>query len=136
MRPFLEDEVLVVGAPALFKAQPLPDLRALASHVLLSARTRKDDWDDWKKQVGAPRARPAGRLQFDHLHFVLQAAVDGLGIALAPTSLVAHDLASGRLQSPLPELRMTLERYYYGLAPDAAPEAVCVAEWFEQMNAG
>ena len=136
VRPFLEDEVLVVGAPALFKTQPLPDLRALASHVLLSARTRKDDWDDWKKQVGAPRARPAGRLQFHHLHFVLQAAGGGLGIALAPTSLVGHDLASGRLQSPLPELRMTLERYYYGLAPDAAPEAVCGAGWFEQMNAG
>jgi len=135
VQPFLEDEVMVVGAPALFKTHPLPDLRALASHVLLSARTRKDDWDAWKKQVGAPRARPAGRLQFDHLHFVLQAAVDGLGIALAPTSLVSHDLASGRLQSPLPELRMTLERYYYGLAPDAAPEASYVAEWFEQMQA-
>lgn len=133
VHPFLEDEVLVVGAPALFKAQPLADLRALASHVLLSARTRKDDWDAWKKHVGAPRARPAGRLQFDHLHFVLQAAVDGLGIALAPTSLVSHDLASGRLQSPLPALRMTLHRYYYGLAPDAAPEAAYVAQWFEDM---
>jgi LysR family glycine cleavage system transcriptional activator len=135
VRPFLEDEVLVVGAPALFKAHPLTDLRALASHVMLSAKTRKEDWDSWKKQVGAPRARPAGRLQFDHLHFVLQAAVDGLGIALAPTSLVAHDLASGRLQSPLPTLRMTLDRYYYGLAPHAAPEAQYVAEWFEDMRA-
>lgn len=135
VRPFLKDEVLVVGAPALFKAHPLPDLRALAAHVLLSARTRKDDWDAWKKQFGAPRTRPAGRLQFDHLHFVLQAAIDGLGIALAPTSLVAHDLASGRLQSPMPAMRMTLERYYYGLAPDAAPEAAYVAEWFEQMRA-
>jgi LysR family glycine cleavage system transcriptional activator len=135
VRPFLKDEVLVVGAPALFRTHPLADLRALASHVLLSARTRKDDWDAWKKQFGAPRTRPAGRLQFDHLHFVLQAAVDGLGIALAPTSLVAHDLASGRLQSPLPALRMALDRYYYGLAPGAAPEAAYVAEWFEQMRA-
>lgn len=135
VQPFLEDEVLVVGAPALFETHPLPDVRALASHVLLSAKTRKDDWDAWKKQVGAPRTRPAGRLQFDHLHFVLQAAVDGLGVALAPTSLVSHDLASGRLQSPLPALRMTLERYYYGLAPDAAPEAAYVAEWFEEMQA-
>jgi LysR family glycine cleavage system transcriptional activator len=135
VRPFLEDEVLVVGAPALFKAHPLTDLRSLASHVLLSAKTRKEDWDAWKKQVGAPRMRPAGRLQFDHLHFVLQAAVDGLGIALAPTSLVAHDLASGRLQSPLPTSRMALDRYYYGLAPDAAPEAQYVAEWFEDMLA-
>ncbi len=31
---------------------------------------------------------------------------------------------------------MTLERYYYGLAPDAAPEAAYVAEWFEEMQAG
>jgi len=133
VRPFLEDEVLVVGAPALFKVHPLADLRMLASHVQLSARTRKEDWDAWKKHVGAPRAKPAGRLLFDHLHFVLQAAVDGLGIALAPTSLVAHDLASGRLQSPLPALRMALNRYYYGLAPDATPEAACVAQWFEEM---
>jgi LysR family glycine cleavage system transcriptional activator len=135
VHPFLEDEVLVVGAPALFKAHPLADLRSLASHVQLSAKTRKEDWDAWKKHVGAPRTKPAGRLQFDHLHFVLQAAVDGLGIALAPTSLVAHDLASGRLQSPLPALRMTLSRYYYGLAPDAAPEAQHVAAWFEEMLA-
>ncbi|MDH6594301.1 LysR family glycine cleavage system transcriptional activator [Variovorax sp. TBS-050B] len=134
--PFLEDEVLVVGAPALFAAKPLDTLKALPAHVLLSARTRRDDWDAWKKQVGAPRARPAGRLQFDHLHFVLQAAIDGLGIALAPTSLLAHDLASGRLQSPLPALRMPLARYYYGLSPDASPEARQVAAWFEQMGRG
>ena len=29
---------------------------------------------------------------------------------------------------------MTLDRYYYGLAPDAATEAACVAEWFENMQ--
>jgi LysR family glycine cleavage system transcriptional activator len=134
VHPFLEDEVLVVGAPSLFAAQPLDDLRALSSHVLLSAKTRRSDWDDWRKRFGAPRARPAGRLQFDHLHFVMQAAVDGLGLALAPTSLLAHDLDSGRLQAALPELRMPLTRYYYALAPGATPEARRVAEWFEDMR--
>ncbi|CAN5312447.1 transcriptional regulator GcvA [soil metagenome] len=133
VRPFLEDEALVVGSAALFAQQPLHDLRSLANHVLLSSRTRKADWDDWKRHVGAPRLKSAGKLQFDHLHFVLQAAVDGLGIALAPTSLVAQDLASGRLVSQLPTLRMGLNRYYYGLAPEASAEAVCVAEWFEDM---
>lgn len=134
VHPFLEDEALVVGAPALLASQPLCDPRSLSSHVLLSAKTRRSDWDDWRKRFGAPRARPAGRLQFDHLHFVLQAAVDGLGIALAPASLLANDLASGRLQAGLPELRMPLTRYYYGLASDATPEARCVAEWFEEMR--
>ena len=135
LHPFLEDEVLVVGSPSLFLAQPVADLRALASHVQLSARTRRDDWDDWKKHVGAPRLKAAGRLQFDHLHFVLQAAVDGLGVALAPTSLVAHDLESGRLASPLPALRMPLARYYYAVAPDAGPDAQAFVDWLEATRA-
>ncbi len=134
LQPFLEDEVLVVGAPALLAAQPLPEPRALVAHVLLSARTRRGDWDDWRRRFGASRVRPAGRLQFDHLHFVLQAAVDGLGLALAPTSLLAHDLETGRLQAALPELRLPLMRYYYGLAPEATPQARCVAQWFEDMR--
>ncbi len=81
--------------------------------------------------MGQPRLKPASRLQFDHLHFVLQAAVDGLGFALAPASLVAHDLASGRLHGPLPALRMPLARHYYGLAPNAVPEAAIFAAWLD-----
>jgi LysR family glycine cleavage system transcriptional activator len=131
INPFLEDELLVVGAPSLFDAHPVTEPRSLAAHVLLSAKTRKEDWGDWKKHVGMPRLKPAGHLQFDHLHFVLQAAVDGLGFAAAPASLIAHDLASGRLLCPLPALRMALSRYYYCIAPDAAPEAQFFAEWLE-----
>lgn len=132
---FLEDEAMVVGAPSLFGTQTMPaphQPQALAAHVLLLSRTRNGDWDDWKKHLHITRLKPAGQLQFDHLHFVLQAAVDGLGFALGPASLVAHDLASGRLLNPFPDLRMPLQRYYYGIAPDAAPEAMAFAEWLER----
>ncbi len=131
INPFLEDEALVVGAPSLFAAQPVSEPRSLAAHVLLLAKTRKEDWGDWKRQSGVPRLKPASQLQFDHLHFVLQAAVDVLGFAVAPMSLIAHDLASGRLVCPLPALRLPLSRYYYCIAPDAAPEAQFFAEWLE-----
>ncbi len=131
VQPFLEDEAQVVGAPALLRAQPLAAPRALAAHVLLSARTRRQDWDDWKRSTGIPRVRPAGRLQFDHLHMVLQAAVDGLGLAMAPASLVRHDLATGRLAAPLPGLRLPLTRYYYAVAPQAAPEVRLFVDWLE-----
>ena len=131
VRPFLHDEALIVGAPALFRALPVTEPRALAAHVLLSSQSRKADWDDWKRHVGQPRLKPASRLQFDHLHFVLQAAVDGLGFALAPASLVTHDLATGRLHCPLPALRMPLPRHCYGIAPDAVPEAAIFAAWLD-----
>ncbi len=133
VQPFLQDEALIVGAPVLFATAPVAEPRGLAAHVLLWSRSRPDDWDHWKRQVGAARLRPASQLQFDHLHFVLQAALDGLGFALAPASLVAHDLATGRLVCPLPALRLPLTRHYYGLAPDAAPEAQCFAQWLQSQ---
>lgn len=137
VRPYLEDEALAVGAPALFEgeARRMASPRGLAGHVLLSARSRQGDWDDWLRQAGIARFKPAGRLHFDHLHLVLQAAVDGLGVAMAPRSLLAHDLRQGRLVAPLPQHGLPLERYYYGLVPAAPPEAQAFAQWLEDTRA-
>ncbi|MEO8021401.1 transcriptional regulator GcvA [Polaromonas sp.] len=129
IHPFLEDEVLVVGSPALFASRPVTGPQSLAAHVLLLSKSRSKDWENWKKQVNAPGLKPANCLQFDHLHFVLQAAVDGLGFALAPVSLVTQDIASGRLVCPLPELRMALSCHYFGLARNAAPETQEFVQW-------
>ncbi len=135
-RPFLEDEGLIVAAPALLTAHPILEPRSLAAHVLLSARTRAQDWDAWKKHQGLARLRPKRLLQFDHLHFVLQAAVDGLGFAVAPHTLVAHDLDNGRLCCPLPGLRLPLPRHYYGVAPDATAQSKCFAHWLDGQLRG
>jgi LysR family glycine cleavage system transcriptional activator len=134
LRPWLEDEALVVGAPTLFEAGQPASARDLAGRVLLCSRSRKGDWDDWLRQAGAARLRPAGRLYLDHLHLVLQAAVDGLGVAMAPRSLLAHDLQQRRLVSPLPQHRLALDRYYYGIAPDAPPEAQFFMKWLEAVQ--
>ena len=132
VHPFLEDEALVVGSPALFAQRPVTRPEALSSHVLLLSKSRSKDWESWKKQVDLPTLQPASCLQFDHLHFVLQAAVDGLGFAMAPVSLIAHDLVSGRLVSPLPSLRLPLTRHYFGTAPDPSPETLCLVQWLRQ----
>jgi LysR family transcriptional regulator, glycine cleavage system transcriptional activator len=131
MHSFLEDEVLLVGSPDLFTRLPVSDLSSLTSHVFLQAKSRSHDWDNWKKKINFPDLEPSGKLQFEHLHFVLQAAVDGLGFALAPTSLIAHDMAAGRLISPFPQLRMPLNRYYFAVSPKARPETQLLAEWLK-----
>ncbi|MCZ2498534.1 LysR family transcriptional regulator [Xylophilus sp. Kf1] len=134
VQPFLPDEAVLVGAPALLAERPVASPRALAAHVQMAARTRAGDWDDWKRLAGVPRLKPAGRLVFDHLHLVLQATVDGLGLVVAPRSLVRHDLASGRLVAPLPDIRLPLEGSYYGLAPGAGAEAQVFARWLERQG--
>lgn len=132
-QPFLHDQALVVGTPALWATHPVQVPRDLAAHALLWSRSRSGDWEQWKKQAGVPRLQPASQLQFDHLHFVVQAALDGLGCALVPATLVAHDLAAGRLVCPLPGLALPLARHYYGLAPHASPQAQRFADWLEQQ---
>lgn len=134
VQAFLPDEAVLVGAPGLLVERPVTSPRALAAHVLMSARTRNGDWDDWQRKAGVARLKPAGRLMFDHHHLVLQAAIDGMGLVVAPVSLVRHDLASGRLVAVLPEIRLPLEGTYYGLAPGAGVEAVVFAGWLERQG--
>lgn len=131
LRPFLEDEVCVVASPALLKSHPVIEPRALASLVLLWAKSRKGDWEDWLAHTGVEKIKPASKMQFDHEHFVLQAAMDGLGFAVVPVSLVSNGLATGQLRCLFPRLRMPVPRYYYGIAPNAVPEVRCFAEWLE-----
>jgi LysR family glycine cleavage system transcriptional activator len=131
LEPLLQDAALVVGAPALLRARPVAVPQDLVAHVLLASHSRAEDWTRWLRLAGTPRLKPAGWLHFDHLHFVLQAALDGLGLALAPASTVVQDLASGRLQAPLPALRLPLERYYTGMASDAGAPAQAFLAWLE-----
>ena len=135
VRPFLEDELILVAAPSLAKAKPLRRATSLASHVLLTCKSRRQDWDDWKQHLGLMRLKPARRLQFDHIHLVLQAAVDGLGVALTPTSLLGTDVAQGRLVCPLPRLRLPLQSIYYGCAPGAGREMRLFADWLDAQAA-
>ncbi len=133
VKPFLKDEAVLVAAAALLRAHPVTDIRSLSAHVLLSSRSREKDWRHWKTQAHAPRLKSAGSLQFDHLHFVVQAALDGLGIALSPASLVRQDIASRRLREVLPAHRLPLEPHYFGLSADAPSEARAFAQWLESQ---
>jgi LysR family glycine cleavage system transcriptional activator len=129
--PFLEDVLCAVASPALLGTQSITEPGALVSFPLLWAKTRNGDWDAWRRLAGIDAANPASRMQFEHVHFALQAAVDGLGFAVAPLSLASHDLVRGRLRCPFPDLWMQLPRYYYAVAPDSAPEVQFFVEWIE-----
>ena len=43
---------------------------------------------------------PASSVTLEHFYLTLQAALDGLGVAIGPERLVAEDVAAGRLAMP------------------------------------
>lgn len=81
----------------------LPGLRARfesGNYVALGSRTRPGAWEAWFEAHGdAPR--PASSRLMDHHFLMAEAALGGLGVALAPQAIAADDVANGRLEAPL-----------------------------------
>jgi DNA-binding transcriptional LysR family regulator len=85
---------------ARFEALRQAPPQALQGETLLQTTSRLQAWPSWAKQNGIdPDALRYGQ-GFEHLYYLLEAAVAGLGVAIAPEPLVADDLKAGRLAAP------------------------------------
>ncbi|MDR6671227.1 LysR substrate-binding domain-containing protein [Rhizobium sp. 1399] len=65
----------------------------------LSTQTRRSAWVDWTRLSGIKAGAESGT-EFEHFYFMLEAAVGGLGMCIAPWPLVADDIKAGRLIAP------------------------------------
>lgn len=75
-------------------------VQVLAEEKLLHTSSRPQAWPSWARQNGlAPEALAYGQ-GFEHLYYLLEAAMAGLGVAIAPQPLVSDDLRAGRLAAP------------------------------------
>jgi len=137
-RRLAADEVLPVCAPALLKdrAKPLRTPADLAHHALLRYETliggrRRVDWVRWLQSVGLGKLRPAGACSFSHYDQVIQAALDGGGVALGRLPLVAAKLNAGVLVAPFPQARVVTGAWHVVSAPEAEerPLAKAFVEW-------
>jgi LysR family glycine cleavage system transcriptional activator len=95
--PFLSTALLAVCAPELLEDQPVASPQDLVRHQLIEAETGAMGWSGWFAKAGCTLPAKARFARFEHMFFALEAALDGLGIALMPSALVVDDLAAGRL---------------------------------------
>lgn len=73
---------------------------ALLDEALLHTTSRPQAWPTWAAEQGLNPAALQHGQAFEHLYYLLEAAVAGLGVAIAPQPLVADDLRAGRLSAP------------------------------------
>ena len=72
----------------------------LLEHALLHTTSRPQAWPSWARRNDLDPERLSLGQGFEHLYYLLEAAVAGLGIAIAPEPLVVDDLRAGRLAAP------------------------------------
>ncbi|WP_189048324.1 transcriptional regulator GcvA [Aliidongia dinghuensis] len=102
-----------VCSPALIaKGPPLERPEDLRAYTLLHARLRADHWRIWLHEAGIEDLDPRAGPVFETRNFVIQAALQGLGVAVIDPALVGEELASGRLIQPFPRI-LALEGAYF-----------------------
>ena len=115
---------LVRGKNALRK----PD--DLVHHTLLHLDNRQD-WSKWLDLAGVSDAELQRGPVLNQASMVIDAAVDGQGVALARTGLAAHDLINGRLVRPF-EFALPVS-YAYWIVCSAAtanlPKIATFRDW-------
>ncbi|MBB2927466.1 transcriptional regulator GcvA [Paraburkholderia silvatlantica] len=138
MQPFLSEERLPVCSPTLLRGMPLRAPGDLRGHTLLHTSSLPRLWPDWLACAQVPDLRPAAVLTFDHFFLTLQAAIDGIGVAMGPTALVFDDLAAGRLVAPFAGPRLPSRSYCTYVAHEkSGDERIALFRaWLEREGIG
>lgn len=106
----LADRLVPVCAPRL--AAGITSTDALVKLQLLHSMIRPEGWTLWFDSMGLTQTAARQNLFLANSALCLQAAMDGLGVAMAQKAYVEDDLASGRLCVAWPHEATTQSGYY------------------------
>ncbi len=103
-------------------------------HLLRFPLLRLNDWSNWKRWFEAAGVKdPVLRGPvLNRASMLIDAAIDGQGIALARTTLAAGDIISGRLIRPI-NVSIKLETAYWIVSPKATANAPKIATFRNWM---
>jgi LysR family glycine cleavage system transcriptional activator len=130
----MADELFPVCSPSLLEGEkPLRCPDDLREHVLLhTSNTNSDDWRLWLTAAGLPVdiSKHPG-ITFDLIFMTVQAAIDGIGIAMGRTSYVQDDIAKGRLVVPF-KIALPADAGFYLVSPQTradSPKLAAFRQW-------
>ncbi|AFK56070.1 LysR substrate-binding domain-containing protein [Tistrella mobilis] len=113
-----EEDLVVVGAPALLPAQGFlaeDDLRRI---TLIQNVSRPSLWMHWLRAADIPFTGPILGPRFSVTDMIIEAAIAGMGLAVVPESYVLAELADGRLKPAFPQ-RCSSGEGFYMCCPEA-----------------
>ncbi len=92
---FMPVRTFPVCSPALAAAIEKPG--DLAAQTLIHNGPRPTDWRRWLTTAGLPTLNGARELRFESLNLAIQAAIEGIGVAIGIDALFDEEIEQGRL---------------------------------------
>ena len=133
----MDEEIYPVCSPAVRRAgkwrAPRDLTRAPLIHDLsVDSHAGFASWHAWFESVGVTPASASRGMKINNSAAVLQAAIEGHGVALARSVMARDDLAAGRLVRLFPEVAFTSALAYYVVyRPECAslPRLTAFRDW-------
>ena len=133
---FATSLALFCAPPLLRGAHPLRHPDDLRHQTLLHDDTPffsgdPSNWNVWFEHASPGAFDASRRVHFSHAVLALDAAIDGLGVALSPAPLALLDVAAGRLVVPFGPM-IKSDSAYYLLTPTGnadRPQVALFREW-------
>ncbi|MCP5088650.1 MAG: LysR family transcriptional regulator [Rhodobacteraceae bacterium] len=136
------ETIFPVCSPNYLEANPqIGEIEKLTAHGLIDVSNIHTEWMNWKTWLAHYDYEFDGLDQavfFNTYPLAIQAAVDGLGIALGWGHLVDPLIKSGKLVRPLDSAEIRTNHGYYLLHPEKRqtfPECTAVESWLKQESA-
>jgi LysR family transcriptional regulator, glycine cleavage system transcriptional activator len=140
------ERVVPVCAPALVAGRSLDSAKDLQEFTLLHYEDPEGrglwlSWDVWFEVMKLRSFKPRASLRFSHYDQMMQAALDGQGVALGRVPLVEPWIREGRLVTPLKDKRYSINAknraYWLLIAPLAAKRSQVRAftSWLKEQVA-
>ncbi|MDX8446385.1 transcriptional regulator GcvA [Mesorhizobium captivum] len=134
-----ENVIIPVCSPALLRSGPsLNEPRDLFHHTLAHIEWSRQgitwpNWRMWMAAAGVDDFDDSRTIVFDTSTDVVQAALDGVAVALADFAMVANDLSEGRLIRPFElGIKVAPEFAYFLVYPEAVKDdarVIAFREW-------
>ena len=136
----IRETMFPVASPRLVEGPvPLKVPADLAHHTLISDYDwRVDFWQLWLEAAGMSDFVVRHSLSFNYSNLMLQAAIDGLGVALSQNALAGDDLAAGRLVR-LFDYALPTDYGYYVVVPEGTaqrPKIAAFRNWLLEEARG
>ncbi len=128
------ETMVPICSPALIQFdQTLDKPEDLIHHTLIHSEARLINWSMWLENAGVRGINPAKGLHFNRATLAIDAAMNGLGVALEGKTAVQDELDAGTLVIPFeaPALPDQRDGYYltYPVGRGEVPKVAIFREW-------
>ena len=98
IEPLFEERIVPLASPAFIREHRLKQVEQLPNVPLIQSNVNVVQWSDWCAEFTGQRAPERFPLRFDRALMAVDAAIQGLGVALESATLAGRHIAEGRLR--------------------------------------